>query len=342
MAKLNPRFKTKLALVGSETLLGKELEDVLKGRAPQSTLLTFAANGEGNFAEAEGEAVYVEPLDAKTMREVQAVLLAGSSQGAQKAYDLAKAAGGTPVLIDCSGYLEHLPEARILAPLLRDTDLRRGWLITVAHPAASSLALILKRLSKFRGVKQMVVNIFEPASEYGKKGISELHQQTTNLLAFKPLTKELFDAQLSFNLLAQYGEEAPVKLSATESRIERHLATILATEQSALAIPMPSIRLIAAPVFHGYSMSVWAEFDTSVTAQEVGEALACSQIEVRAQDEEPPDNVGAASQSGLIAGDIRVDRNNARAVWFWVVGDNIRLVADETADLTVSIGEAAG
>ncbi len=340
MAKLNSKVKTKLALVGSETLLGTELAEVLKNRAPQLTLAPFAASGEGNFAEAEGEAVYVEPLDAKTMSECQAVLLAGSLEGAQKAYDLAKKAGGKPVLIDCSGYLEHLPEARILAPLLRDADPRKRWLLTIAHPAASALALILKRLAKYRNLKQVVVNIFEPASEYGKKGIAELHQQTANLLAFKPLTKELFDAQLSFNLLAQYGEEAPVKLSATESRIERHLATLLANEQSTVTIPMPSIRLVAAPVFHGYSMSIWSEFDANVTVAEVGEALACAQIEVRAQDEESPDNVGAANQSGLIAGDIRVDRNNGRAAWFWVVGDNIRLVADEAADLVVSLGEA--
>ena len=340
MAKLNSKPKTKLALVGSETLLGTELAEVLKNRAPESNLVTFAASGEGNFADAEGEAVYVEPLDAKTMSESQAVLLAGSSEGAQKAYALAKEAGGRPLLIDCSGYLEHLPEARILAPLLQDPDLRERWLVVIAHPAASSLALILKRLARYRGLKQLVVNIFEPASEYGKKGIGELHQQTANLLAFKPLTKELFDAQLSFNLLAQYGEEAPVKLAATESRIERHLATLLAAEQSGVEIPIPSIRLVAAPVFHGYSMSIWCEFETNVTAGEVGEALACAQIEVRAKDEEPPDNVGAANQSGLIAGDIRVDRNNAHAVWFWVVGDNIRLVADEAADLIVNLGDA--
>jgi len=38
-------------------------------------------------------------------------------------------------------------------------------------------------------------------------------------------------------------------------------------------------------------------------------------------------------QSGLIAGDIRIDGNNPRAAWLWVVGDNVRLMADAAADL---------
>ncbi len=54
---------------------------------------------------------------------------------------------------------------------------------------------------------------------------------------------------------------------------------------------------------------------------------------MRRQQDTAPDNVGSASQSGLIAGDIRVDDNNPRAVWFWIVGDNLRLTADAVSEL---------
>ncbi len=40
-------------------------------------------------------------------------------------------------------------------------------------------------------------------------GVEELQQQTVSLLSFKSLPKAVFDNQLSFNLLARYGEEAP-------------------------------------------------------------------------------------------------------------------------------------
>ncbi|MBV8570767.1 MAG: hypothetical protein JO319_09145 [Acidobacteriaceae bacterium] len=322
----------RLALVGGDTLLGKEIQEVLEGRKSRAVVIGYSASGEGNFGEQEGEPVYLEPLDAKAVAADDAILLAGSVQGAQKAYALAKAAGGRPTVIDCTGQLEQQPEARIVAPLLGDSRRDAKWLLVIAHPAASALALILNRVARYRGIERTVAHIFEPASERGKHGVSELHLQTTNLLSFKPLEKTVFDAQLAFNLLPQYGHEAPQKLPAIEQQIERHVATILANNPQP-GLPMPSLRLIQAPVFHGYSISAWIEFSSAVAIGELREALASSQIEVRGPDEAAPDTVGAASQSGLTAGDIRIDHNNSRAVWIWIVCDNLRLTADAAADL---------
>jgi aspartate-semialdehyde dehydrogenase len=327
----------RVALVGGETLLGSELREVLETRGTGAVITTYASSGEGNFGEEAGEAVYRDPLEAQSLANEHAVLIAGSSEGASKAYGLAKAAGARPVLIDCVGHLDHEPEARIVAPFLEEPDVKTSWLLVIAHPAASALALVLTRLASHKQIRRAVTHVFEPASERGKRGISELQQQTTSLLAFKALEKQIFDAQLSFNLLSQYGEQAPSKLAEVEQRIETHLATLLGGQRK-VSVPMPSLRLIQAPVFHGYSISIWVEFEADVQASELGEALGSAQIEVRGQNEEAPNNVGAASQSGLIAGDIRVDRNNARAAWLWVVGDNLRLTADAAADLITRLG----
>jgi aspartate-semialdehyde dehydrogenase len=76
---------------------------------------------------------------------------------------------------------------------------------------------------------------------------------------------------------------------------------------------------------------MWVEFAAITTAEEIAEAVQSEQIEVRSAVEEPPSNVSAAGQSGLIAGDIRVDRNSPRAVWVWMVADNLRITADSVA-----------
>ncbi len=339
MAKVHSHSKSlRLALLGGETLLGRELQEVLESRGTNAAITAYAASGEGNFEDQEGEAVYVEPLRAESVREDRAILVAGSEEGALKAYNVAKRAGGHPLLIDCTGHLENQAEARIVAPLLGEPDVHGSWLLVIAHPAASATGLVLARLARYKPVRQAVVHVFEPASERGKRGVSELHQQTTSLLSFKTPEKSVFDAQLGFNLLAQYGEEAPGKLVAVEQRIERHLATILGRRANGRPIPMPSLRLLQAPVFHGYTLSVWVEFDADIGAIELGEALASAQIEVRGQQDEAPNTVGAAGQSGLIAGDIRIDHNNPRAAWLWVVGDNLRLTADAAADIVGAIG----
>jgi len=327
----------KLALVGADTLLGREVQEVLRNRLGQAHITAFSASGEGNFGEQEGEAVYLEPLDTSTAKDHDVLISAGSEAGAQKAYAVAKAAEGRLPLLDCTGYLDQQPETRIIAPLLQPLDARPNWLMVVAHPAASALGLALYRLARHRHMQRAVAHIFEPASERGKRGVAELHQQTTSLLSFQSLEKKVFDAQLGFNLLSQYGAEAPNKLATFEQRIERHVATLLSRAEPAAAVPMPSLRLIQAPVFHGYSISLWAEFVSEVHASELEEALASAQIEVRRQSEEAPHAADAVNQSGLLAGDIRVDRNNPRAAWFWIVGDNLRLMADAVAETILSL-----
>jgi aspartate-semialdehyde dehydrogenase len=104
---------------------------------------------------------------------------------------------------------------------------------------------------------------------------------------------------------------------------------------------MPSFRVLQVPVFHGYSISLWIEFAANVSAVEIVEALASAQIEVRGPTDETPTNVGVAGQSGIISGDIRLDRNNARAAWIWLVCDNLRAVADSAVALVKSLNPPA-
>ena len=326
-----------IALIGDETMLGRELKEVLEARAPYIEVEAYAATGEGNFSEQEGETVYVKPLDAGSTQGKAAIVVAGSADGATKAYETAKDASGSVLVIDCTGFLENQPEARVTAPLLEEPKAPDSWLLVTAHPAASALALLLARLSKYRELRSVIANIFEPASERGKRGLTELHQQTTSLLAFKTLDKEIFDAQLAFNVLPRYGESAPLPLIQVEQRIERETATLLSRRANGIPIPLPSIRLAQAPVFHGYSLSLWVEFKSDVTVPDVEEALASAQIEIRRSNEEPPNNAEVAGQSGLVAGDIRLDRNTARAVWIWVVFDNLRLTANAVTDVLRSL-----
>jgi aspartate-semialdehyde dehydrogenase len=115
-----------------------------------------------------------------------------------------------------------------------------------------------------------------------------------------------------------------------ELRIERHLATLLSRGAglNAPPPPMPSLRLIQAPVFHGYSLSLWVEFEENPGVEAVESALANHRIDVRRSDLEPPTSVGIAGQDGVAVGAVAMDRNAPQACWFWLVADNLRLAAE--------------
>jgi aspartate-semialdehyde dehydrogenase len=314
------------ALVGSETLLGREIRDLSAASSSRLRLRLIAADEEkpGTLTRLGDEPAVVSGFNAESLAGVRGIILAGSAESSRKALELASPGVS---IIDLSYAAEDWPEARVRAPAI-ESEGEPSAINVVAHPAAIALAIFLRRLQVNEGVRRAVVNVIAPASEHGTAGVEELQNQTVSLLSFKSLPRAVFDTQLGFTMLARYGEEAPVALEESELRIERHLATLLATPGEGEGAPMPSLRMIQAPVFHGYSFSAWVEFDESPDVEMLESSLVLKNIEVRGRDFEPPNNVGQAGQGGIAVGAIAPDRNEPDACWFWLVADNLRLVAE--------------
>ena len=327
-----------IALIGSESLMGRELRDIAATSTPELTLKLIAAEDEqpGALTRVGDMPAVVGGLDADSLAGARAVVLAGGADSSRKALELLDADGDTAV-IDLTGFAEERPDARLRAPLVEGEDESEddagARVHVIAHPAAIALALFLRRLHEHDPIRRSVVEIFAPASEHDARGVQELQQQTISLFSFQNLPRAVFDAQLSFNLLPRYGEEAPASLEDTELRIERHLATLLALPGEGSGAPLPSLRLIQAPVFHGYSISAWVEFDGNPGVEALEASLAAGSIEVRTGEFEPPTNVGQAGQGGIAVGAVSVDRNNPEACWFWLVADNLRLAAENAAEV---------
>jgi aspartate-semialdehyde dehydrogenase len=329
-----------IALVGGETLLGREVRDVFSESSLGAQLRLVAATEEdtGTLTSIAGEAAFLAKLAPEAVEDAAVVILAGTPESSRTALD----AHPPGLIIDLTGVLEDDPDARVRAPLAEDPDQAAGYIgadggpQVVAHPAAIALACILRKLHQTWPIQRSVVQIFQPASEQGRAGVEELQQQTVNLLSFAPLPKQIFDAQVAWAMLAQLGGEAQVRLGDIEERIERHLASLLGAsslDDGEDSVPMPSLRLIHAPVFHGYSFSLWVEFQDSPSAADMEDVLRDAPFDLRPADLEPPNNVSVAGQSGIAVGAIAADRNNGNAVWIWAAADNLRLVADNAMSI---------
>ncbi|MCW5981142.1 MAG: hypothetical protein KIT09_23870 [Bryobacteraceae bacterium] len=326
-------MRTAKVVILGDSLLAKEIEEVFSGQAPEIEIeAAGVVEGEAILTERGGEPALIMGITEKTLASAGAIVLAGPAAASRRTREMWSALrGDRPAVIDLSYALEEQPGARLRAPLAETGPAAAGEIQLVAHPAAIVLSRFFGCISRRSAVRRWVAHIFEPASERGRPGVDELQQQTVDLLSFRTLPKEVFDEQLTFNLLARYGAEAPLSLQGVETLIERHLASLLAKGG---LMPMASLRLIQAPVFHGYSFSVWVEFESNAAAAELADALAAAGIDVRAAGEPPPTNVGVAGQSGMTVGLIETDRNDPRCAWFWIVADNHRISADNALALT--------
>jgi aspartate-semialdehyde dehydrogenase len=321
-----PGERPLVAVVGGDTLLAREIVELLGDAkpAPRVQLISAAADAATMLSADEDEAVLMTPLATESLEDTTVAFLAGSPASSRRTLKVNPPSG--PVLIDLTGALEDQPNARLRAPSAEPKAVRSAPSATIhviAHPGAIAVAMLLARLHNVAPLRRSLIHVVEPASERGQRGLDELQQQTVAVLSFKKLKTDVFDAQLAFNMLARYGEEAMEPLDGIEQRMERHLASLLAAYP---AIPMPSLRMIQAPVFHGHSFSVWVEFEENPGAYPLARALTEAGLDVRPDD--PPSNAGIAGQSGLSVGAVTADRNHPRACWLWMVADNFRLAAE--------------
>lgn len=312
-----------VAVVGGDTLLAKELRERLgeMNPAPRVELISTSGGGPSLVVAGEDQGVALTPLTAESLEGARVAFLAGSPASSRRALKINPPEG--PVLIDLTGALEEQPHARLRAPSAEPPGTRPDPtpIRVIAHPAAIALAQLLSVLAKTGKIGRAVAHIFEPASERGQRGLDELHQQTVAVLNFQKLKTDVFDTQVAFSLRARYGEEAEESLEDIEQRLERHLASLLAAWPD---VPMPSLRLIQAPVFHGHSFSLWVEFEKNPGAGAIASEFSAAGVDV--WPDEPPSNLSGGA--GLSVGAIAVDSNRANACWLWAVADNLRLTAD--------------
>ena len=128
-------------------------------------------------------------------------------------------------IIDLSYALEEVRGVSLRAPWVeRELGITPsidfgGAPVVIAHPAATVLALLLLRIQKVNPIRRAVATVFEPASEHGRRGMDELHEQTVNLLSFQQLPRNVFDVQVAFNLVDRFGEKSLPALTSVEERI---------------------------------------------------------------------------------------------------------------------------
>ncbi len=332
-----PKAARRLAIVGADSLLGRELRERLsEGRLGEGLILLSEGLPAEPSAEGDAEPVDLKPASAADLAQASIALLAGTVAGARvtAAYPV------STTLIDLTGGLAGTPGVVLRAPAVEPERYLppESRLVSAAHPAAVLLALFLRRLSGAGTLARSVVTVFEPASQHGQAAIDELQQQTAQLLNFRPLPKAVYDEQVTFNLMARWGTEAPRKLAASERRIREELAALLALDHAA---PAPSLRLVQAPVFHAYCASVWVEFAEEVAVEALQSALQGPTVDYRDDDVEPLTNVSVAGQSGFGIDRVEPDTANPRAFWFWLAADNLRLAADNAILVAASILEQA-
>lgn len=319
----------KIAIAGASSLLARELKDVISESplAAATFVLLDEDDAGGQLEQVGDEVTFIQTIGPDAFERVDFTFLCGNESMTRKHWREALRAGST--VLDMSGALDQEAGVLVRAPWLGSESTTVDLFtpaVVPAHAAAIALGLLLERIQLAAQVRSVVATVLEPASDFGRKAMDELHQQTVNLLSFQSLPRAVYDAQVAYNLLGAMGENSTISLSAVESRIRRHYELLSAGRWPALAL-----HVLHAPVFHGTTFSIAVELERPVEIAAVEDALSGEHIDLVLEDTDSPSNLAATGQNDVL---VRMrpeplTRNSSETVrlWLWAAVDNLRLNA---------------
>ena len=319
----------KIAIVGASTLVGRELKEALSESPLEAAnvVLLGEEESQGQLDQVGDEVTFVQPIAEDTFEHVDFTFFTGSEDLTRAHWRQALKSGSS--VLDLSGALDQetgvLVRAPWLGPETSTPDLFTPAIVP-AHPAAIALALLIDRLQQAAPVGFAAATVLEPASQYGRAAMDELHQQTVNLLSFQSLPRDLYDAQVAYNLLCGFGEAAKASLIASAARIRRHFEALAGG-----GWPSVALQVIHAPVFHGHTFSVAAELERPVPIAAIEDALSGDHVDLVLEDTDSPSNLAATGQNDVLVRmrPVPGSRNPTETtrLWLWAASDNLRLFA---------------
>jgi aspartate-semialdehyde dehydrogenase len=314
-----------IAIVGASSLKGKELKDALSESvfAEAEYFLFDDEETLGQLEQVGDEMTFVRALTPGAFERMDFVFFAGTAEQTREFWKEAQNAGAS--VLDLSFALGAEDGAVLMAPWMQTIPEPRldTPAYVVAHPAVQMLALTAERIAAVAEIESLGATLLEPASEYDRGAMDELHQQTVKLLSFQPLPQQIYDAQAAFNLLTATSAEARVSVTRIEELVREEYDAIG-------GLPPLHFQVTLAPVFHGYIIPVHVVLGESRTVETVKDALRGPHIEL-VDREESPSNLSVAGQTDVL---VRVRSSGSRGTDFllWLAGDNLRLMVATAVD----------
>lgn len=316
--------KPRLALVGSDSLKGREILSVLKARKfPLASIEFYDTDVEqeytklGQFGD---EPKVVHALTPLALEGLDLVFLAGDAE-TNRAYGRL-AADKDYLAFDLGETFNDDPDVPLVVAGVNDGLLRKKRPPLIANPNPSSIMLshLLQALREGFGLSRALSFILEPVSAYAEDGIQELADQSFALLGSSAVRKKIFPDQVAFNLLSRTTRAERNGFSVLENRVLTEIRRILGPED----VPL-SLTIVLAPVFHTFSIMTHVELERKAEAADLGACFKRNDVfrlsASGAKGIISPVNV--AGKDRIYVGQVKKDALNPRGFWIWMVADNL-------------------
>lgn len=315
-----------IAVVGATGAVGEMLIELLEEREfPVGELYPLASERSvGQTILFRGKQVDVQDLAFFNFSDADIAFFSAGSKISETFAPIAATAGC--LVIDntsCFRYEEDIP---LVVPEVnphRIADYQNRGII--ANPNCSTIQMVvaLKPLYDAVGISRINVTTYQAVSGTGRRAISELVTQVTELLNGRPIEANVYPQQIAFNVLPHIDEFQDNGYTREEMKMVWETRKIL--EDQTIQVNPTAVRV---PVLYGHSEAIHLELKSPLTADDA-RALLEKAPGVRVMDDPvkgiyPTPITHGAGQDDVYVGRVRQDISHPLGLNLWVVADNVR------------------
>jgi len=318
--------KYDVAIVGATGAVGETLISILDQRNfPINNLYPLASKrSAGSKVKCQGKSWVVEDLDSFDFSKVQIGLFSAGSDISAKYAPIATVTGC--VVIDNTSHFRRDEDVPLVVPevnphAIADYTNRN----IIANPNCSTIQMVvaLKPIYDAVGIDRINVATYQAVSGSGKEAITELTNQTANLLNGKDIEVDVYTKQIAFNAIPHIDVFQDNGYTKEEMKMVWETQKIFEDEN--LLVNPTAVRI---PVVYGHSEAVHIETKRKITAKDARDLLekadGVTVMDDRSDGGYATPFTEATNKDATFVSRIREDISHERGLNLWVVSDNIR------------------
>ncbi|MDB6112476.1 MAG: aspartate-semialdehyde dehydrogenase [Pedosphaera sp.] len=314
--------KPHVAVVGATGAVGVEMIKTLEKRnfpVGELTLLA-SARSVGKKLTFRGKEIAIKELTKDSFKGIDIALFSAGGSISKEFAPMAAAAGC--VVIDNSSAFRMDDAVPLVVPEINPEDVKRHKGI-IANPNCTTAITLMALYPLHRAftVKRIFASSYQAVSGTGAKALEELERQVGEVVAGKPVTKEVYPHQIAFNVLPHVDSFLESGYTKEEMKMENEGRKIM--HHPAFRASVTCVRV---PVYRAHSVAVSAEFEQPVTvaaARAVLSKAAGLDVVDAPEKKEYPLPLYVAEKDNCQVGRLRMDCAMENGLCFWVAGDQL-------------------
>ncbi len=313
-----------VAIVGATGVVGSTILSILEERKfPINKIFLLASSrSAGEKRTFKGESHTIEDISQFDFSQTTLCFFCtGNDISAEYA---PKAAAAGNIVLDKSSHFRYETNVPLVVPEVNEHAIS-GYRETniIANPNCNTIPIVvaLKPIYDAVGLARINIATYQSVSGTGKDAITELTEQTTQILNKQPINPKVYPQQIAFNVLPHIDHFEENGYTREEMKIVWEMQKIF--NDDSIAINPTAVRV---PVFCGHSAAVHIETKDKITTQQAISLLenAPGVKLITGKFPYPTPVLDASGNDFVYVGRVRDDLSHPLGLNLWVVADNLR------------------